>query len=260
MLTIEEKHTYLKENIIPSFMPLVSRNVYSIIFDYDYKVLICTESSAKSVGFDKWEDMVGLSFRDHNDPDMAAKIFGDQYRDESKRYIHEYAEKIHEVQKRVFTDQNVISFLDLLPYKGELKSYIVTYVPIFHPSGEVIAIQSFAARSRFFSHKEYFNRILDSKEGLDLFYSVDLTTREHEIMFLLANGSTQDQISQILKVSRSTIANIIANQLCVKFGIFGANTKLLTQKALQYNLNQTVPPSLYRPYMIVLDEKERLDD
>ena len=73
-------------------------------------------------------------------------------------------------------------------------------------------------------------------------------------MLLLANGLSQDLIAQTLKVSRSTIANIIANQLCAKFGIPGSNTKLLAQKALKYEFHQTVPASLYRPYVILLDD------
>ena len=161
---------------------------------------------------------------------------------------------IYEIQKLVFMNKTILSFIDLLPYKGHFQSYLVTYVPIFHPTGEVIAIQSYATRSRFFSHQEYLNLLVEDKLEQTNPNLEKLTSRENEIMFLLANGLSQDLIAQTLKVSRSTIANIIANQLCAKFGIPGSNTKLLAQKALKYEFHQTVPASLYRPYIILLDD------
>ena len=255
MLSPVEKDSFLNNTVIPSFLPNVNQEIYTVVFDYNYKIVICSNCSAKSIGFESWQEAVGLSFMNYDDVELAAKIFNLQYTESSSQHIHEYAKKIFEVQCRIFHERKVISFLDLLPYNGQLISYLVTYVPIFHPSGEVVAIQSFAARSRIFSHQEYLNYLCEAETRPSHQYEYKLTTREHEIMFLLANGSTQEQISQILKVSRSTVANIIANQLCIKFGIVGSNTKLLAQKAFMYDFHQVVPPSLYRPYIIILDDK-----
>lgn len=254
MLTEQEKQQYLEEVIIPQFATLIEQQVYSVIFDFNFKIQVCTNASARSVGMPTWHEMVGLSFSNHQDVDLGLKIFSAQYNENFIEYIHQYTQKIYEVQKQVFIDKTVISFIDLLPYKGHFQSYLVTYVPIFHPTGEVIAIQSYATRSRFFSHHEYLNLLVDDKLEQSYPNLEKLTPRENEIMFLLASGLSQDLIAQTLKVSRSTIANIIANQLCAKFGILGSNTKLLTQKALKYEFHQTVPASLYRPYIILLDD------
>jgi len=254
MLTEQEKQQYLEEVIIPQFATLIEQQVYSVIFDFNFKIKVCTNASARSVGMPTWREMVGLSFSNHQDIDLGLKIFSAQYTENFVEYIHQYTQKIYEIQKQVFIDKNVISFIDLLPYKGHFQSYLVTYVPIFHPTGEVIAIQSYATRSRFFSHQEYLNLLVEDKLEQTNPNLEKLTSRENEIMFLLANGLSQDLIAQTLKVSRSTIANIIANQLCAKFGIPGSNTKLLAQKALKYEFHQTVPASLYRPYIILLDD------
>lgn len=254
MLTEQEKQQYLEEVIIPQFMPLIDQQIYSVVFDFNFIIRICTGVSAQSVGMNSWQEMVGLSFGNHRDVELGLKIFAAQYTEEFVEYIHQYTQKIYEVQKRVFVDKTVISFIDLLPYKGHFQSYLVTYIPIFHPSGEVIAIQSYSTRSRFFSHHEYLNNLTQDHDSVDYLNVEKLTTRESEIMFLLANGLSQDLMAQTLKVSRSTIANIIANQLCAKFGIPGSNTKLLAQKALKYEYHQTVPASLYRPYVIILDD------
>ncbi|HRG64043.1 MAG TPA: hypothetical protein PLP75_13615 [Burkholderiales bacterium] len=255
MLSDYEKKEFTENILIPNFMHLVDQGIYSVLFDYELKIVVCTTLSAQSIGLERWEDARGLSFRNYANTDVAAKIFSGHYNEQLMESLHQYAKRIYEIQRLVFTSKNVISLIDLLPYGGKFTSYLVTYVPILHPSGEVVAIQSFAIQSRFFSHQDYLKVITDEKTHERYLNSEKLTLREHEIMFLLANGVNQEQCSQILKITRSTIGNIIANQLCPKFGILGSNTKLLAQVALQHEFHQLVPSSLYRPYIVVLDEK-----
>lgn len=255
MLSESEKKEFTENVLIPNFMHLVNQDIYSVLFDYELKIVVCTTLSAQSIGLERWEEARGLSFRNYANTDVAAKIFSGHYNEQLMESLHQYAKRIYEIQSLVFTSKNVISLIDLLPYGGKFTSYLVTYVPILHPSGEVVAIQSFAIQSRFFSHQDYLRVITDEKTHEKYLHSEKLTLREHEIMFLLANGINQEQCSQILKITRSTIGNIIANQLCPKFGISGSNTKLLAQVALQHEFHQLVPSSLYRPYIVVLDEK-----
>ncbi len=73
-------------------------------------------------------------------------------------------------------------------------------------------------------------------------------------MFLLANGLVQEQIAQILKIHRSTVASIISNQLCIKFGVCGTNTKILSQIAIDYGYHLHLPESLCSPAIIILDD------
>lgn len=257
MLTDLEKQLYTEKVIIPNFMHLVDQKIYSVIFDYKYEIVVCTNHSAQSIGIDSWMGVVGLSFKNYASYELAATIFDVKPNDKLMELICQYAKKIYEIQQNIFNTKNVISFVDLLPYNGKFKSFLVTYVPILHPSGEVVAIQSFSIQSKFFSHQDYLQRQLLPEEDkkLDRYAKIDkLTPREHEIMFLLANGINQEQIAQILKVSRSTVANIIANQLCIKFGIPGSNTKLLAQTALKHEYHQKVPHNLYQPCVIILDE------
>ena len=80
-----------------------------------------------------------------------------------------------------------------------------------------------------------------------------------EILFLITNGATQEQISQILNISRSTVSMIIGNQICPKFNIPGANTKILLKEAINAGFYRHMPPSLWKPCIIVLNE-DLLDD
>ncbi len=255
MLSEFEKREFTNNVLIPNFMHLVDQDIYSVLFDYELKIVVCTALSAQSIGLENWEQAQGLSFRNYTDTAVAAQIFAGQYNEQLMESLHQYSKRIYEIQQMLFTSKSVISLIDLLPYAGEFTSYLVTYVPILHSSGEVVAIQSFAVPSRFFSHQDYLKVIIDQKTQEKYLHAEKLTLREHEIMFLLANGINQEQCSQILKISRSTIGNIIANQLCPKFGIFGSNTKLLAQVALKHEFHQLTPSSLYRPYIVILDEK-----
>lgn len=253
MLTDQEKQKFIDESVLPNFRHLIDSNIYSVIFDFNYKIVIGTNLSVISVGCNTLEEMQGWSFANYANEELAQQIFGEHYTPQSQEYIHQYAEKIFRVQQRVFNEKSVISFLDLLPYDGLLKFYIVMYVPVLHPSGEVVAIQSFATRTKLFSHQDYFNQLSYNQQPI-METLPSLTFREQEIMFLLAYGFTQEEMSQILKVHRSTIASIIATQLSVKFGLAGGNTKALSQKAVQHNYHKTIPSSLYRPHIIVLNE------
>lgn len=256
MLTELEKKSFTENVLIPNFTHLIEQNIYSVLFDYNLEIVVCTNLSAQSLDLTNWREAKGLSFRNYADTTIANKIFGDLYTEQTSKVLHKYARKIYAIQQTVFSSKNVISFIDLLPYGGKFISYLVTYVPILHPSGEVIAIQSFATQSRFFSYQEYLQLIVNntnnSKHSNLL---APLTSRQYEIMFLLANGISPEQCAQILKISRSTVGNIIATQLCPKFGIPGSNTKLLMQLAIKHEYQKLIPPTLYRPYIVILDEK-----
>jgi hypothetical protein len=245
---------YLRDNIIPGFLPLLNQQVYSVIFNRYHEFVICTNLSANSIGFVDWQTAQGLSIKDHSNDEKIRKVFGALYTPEFARLIHRYAEDVCELQNQVFKSGKMVSFMDLLPYNGKFSSFLINYVPIFHPNGEVIAIQSFAIASRLFSHQEFLLQIMEENEINCGDQKISLTQREQEIMFLVANGITQDQMAQILNLHRSTIANIISKQLCVKFGLAGSRTKELGKIAQQYDFHQKIPRSLYRPFIVVLNQ------
>ncbi len=256
MLTLEEKHEYLHEVVISDFMPLVDQKIYSVIYDYDCKIAICTNYSAQSIAMKSWKDAVGISFKDQHRSDLGAKIFGSKYTGVFVEFIHHYIEKIYQLQLSIFRNKNVVNFIDLLPYNDQFIAYLITYVPIFHPKGEVIGIQSFATSIPFFSHHDYLQNILGYNKQTEISKTaVKLTNREHEILFLLANLIPPEQMTQILGISRSTIANIIAKQISKKFGLAGSNSKLLTQLAIEQGYHKLIPESLSKPYIIILDEQ-----
>ncbi len=93
-----------------------------------------------------------------------------------------------------------------------------------------------------------------------LIYSMDtlrikLSKREEAVLFLLICGITQEQIADILEVKRETIASIIRNQLRIKFALPMDSTKLVVETALSHGFLFSIPESLWRPSVIILEEK-----
>lgn len=250
MLSIAEKNQYIENVLVPNFQRIVKHNVHASIFDYDLKLKICTDISAQSLGFGSWKDIEDISYLDYNNSEIMEKVFGKFYSEQNKPMLASHAQRIVQLQKHTLATGTIIYFIDLLPYNNIFTSFMVTILPMYHDSGEIIALQILSIENKFFNYQDYLNNggIFKLKTSL-----VKLTEREDEVIFLLANSITQEKIGQLLKISRSTVASCI-NQLCLKFDIAGSNTKLLSELATQYGYHTNVPKSLWKPNIIILDE------
>lgn len=98
MLTDQEKQKFIDESVLPNFRHLIDSNIYSVIFDFNYKIVIGTNLSVISVGCNTLEEMQGWSFANYANEELAQQIFGEHYTPQSQEYIHQYAEKIFRVQ------------------------------------------------------------------------------------------------------------------------------------------------------------------
>ena len=257
LLNNKEYRAYLDLAILPSFHLLLDKDIYSIIINRDHQIELATDVSAKSVGYQKGSDLIGVSFIDYTNVEFLKIFFKDSYNEKTKDMIINYGAKLLYLQKLVFEKCKVIKFIDMLPYNNEFISYITTYFPILHPSGEVVAIQSSSVRSyvlRFDIHAE--KEHISYKRGE---LRIKFSNRELEVLFLLSNGATQEQIAQILGIARGTVSSLINYQICPKFDISGSNTKILIREAITAGMHRFMPPSLWRPSLIVLNA-ELLDD
>jgi hypothetical protein len=254
-LTNKQAKEYLQHNVIPSFHKIVDKDLYSTIINRNLEIEICTLKSALSVGFSTWHQLKGLSYKDLENSTLAQKIFKNAYTPALREAIHIYAQKIVNLQRQVFQQQSLVSYIDLLPYNGLYKSFQTTYVPIFHPQGKVIALQSYAIECKFFNYQEYFHDFALTSSTAKLNLNTEFSERELAILFLLCNGANQEQIGEILNISRSSVAAIISNPLCGKFNIAGSNTKILTKAAIQAGIHHFMPASLWKPCIITLGVK-----
>ena len=252
-LNTDEYQHVLTEYIDNYFRPLMDKEIYSLIINRNFEVEIATNHSIKSLGFNDWQQFNQISLKDYNNPEALRMVFGDKYSSENHHVFEFYGKKIHFLQQLVFEQAKVIKFIDMLPYNGQFIIYITTYMPIIHKSGEVIAIHSSSVDSyilRFQGHLRKPNIKNEDKE-----FKKRFSNRELEILFLLTNGATQDQIAQILNVARTTVSSTIANQICPKFNIAGANTRMLVDAAINAGFYLDMPKSLWKPCIIILNEE-----
>jgi len=265
VLNEQEYQQYLQQ-VLDIYRPAINSPSHQVIFDREHNIVFATDLSAQSVGFPNGNALCGVSFkrasfdRYYEDEELQ-KLFKDLSIESTRQSILDYSSNLIYLQQLVITHGKPVKFIDMLPYNNQLVAYLTTYCPLFHPSGEVIAIHSISIKTyilRFQGHLQDPNTT-NSQSKPNHKATCQFTTRELEILFLLSNGASQEQIAQILGIARGTVSAIITNQLCPKFSIPGANTKLLVREAIDGGYYRQMPVSLWRPCLIVLNE-ELLDN
>ncbi|TXI94074.1 MAG: hypothetical protein E6Q33_01185 [Neisseriales bacterium] len=246
---------------LKGFIPLINQYLLTAIYDKNCKIVACSELSANSVGLTSRHDAIGLSYQDIRDIKLMRKIFGNSHNSIFYEKIFENAMKVHAIQQAVIRKNEIINYLDYLPYNEKFVPYLVTCVPIICDNNQVVGIQSYTKKCSYLtilSRNQIIKNMLsinsENKNTETTAYSLNLTKREHEITFLLANDLSIDEIYEALGTTRSTISNIIAAKLCPKFGLFGSRTKLLSKVAKERGYHKLIPESLSAPCVIVLDE------
>ncbi len=137
---------------------------------------------------------------------------------------------------------------------------LLQYMPIFHPCGKVIAVQSYLRNFNMFGVHDYFSgyeqKLLNipsiMKDVSEL--PINLTTRQYEVTFLLTIGMTQRRIAEFLGISHGTVSKLIADTICPKFGIDDSNSQHLIDKVREMKLHHYLPSSLCKPWLIVLND------
>lgn len=246
---------YLQNIVKPYFQTAINKSLYSAIVDFRYQTLFCTNQSARSIGLLLGEDALATGYKYYARTDLGQWYFGKWYNDKSANVMHHYARKILRIQQYVFKTGHPASFIDSLPYDRGIRSYLMTFIPIFDEVENVVAIQSIALNYRLAGYHEYIQNILEQNKAQVYTPQIKLSKREEEVLFLLICGITQEQIADILEVKRETVASIIRNQLRVKFALPIASTKLVVETALSYGFPFSIPESLWRPSVIILEEK-----
>ncbi|RTL12352.1 MAG: hypothetical protein EKK54_03755 [Neisseriaceae bacterium] len=246
---------YLQNIVKPYFQTAISKSLYSTIVDFRYQTILCTDQSARSIGLLIGEDATGTGYKYYARVDLAQWYFGKWYNDKSAYVMHHYARKIFRIQQYVFKTGHPASFIDSLPYDRGIRSYLITFTPVFNDTGSVVAIQSIALNYRLAGYHEYIQNILEQQKVSSDTLQIKLSKREEEVLFLLICGITQEQIADILEVKRETVASIIRNQLRIKFALPMVSTKLVVETALSYGFPFSIPESLWRPSVIILEEK-----
>lgn len=245
-------------SLVEEMKGVINQNILHTIYDQNCQIIACSNLAAQSVGFNTWNEAVGISYQDTDNLKLMTDIFGCTFNNLFADKIVSVCRKIYKLQKEVLNNNRIINYIDYMPYNEKFVPYLITCVPITR-GGKPIGVQSFAQKCNYINmlhHSHIINNLLnielETNHCQEEAPNINLTRREHEIIFLLANGLSTEDIFPLLRISKSTISNIITSRLSPKFGLLGSNTKLLANIAKTKGYHKIVPESLSNPCIITL--------
>jgi len=241
---------YIEKVIFPYFNGFLNQDLNMCLYDANGTVLAITGRSALRLGVTP-DKIIGMSY-DKVSPEIIEQMCTIHDPDDVEKILAA-CKKITKINEVVVVEKRIINYVDVIPYKNIYEASLVTQFPVFDTNNNVIAIQSLSTPFHLYGIGDYISKLNNCKQlaiSKAPEISIDLSIRQHEILFLLLVGMSQTEIALILGIKRGTVSTIIGSQLCPKFGIHGSNTKLLLHKAKELNIEDYVPPSLDTPRVI----------
>ena len=163
------------------------------------------------------------------------------------------------VYEIVINEKTPVQYIAFWPYQGEYKSLLVHAIPTFNQEAKVIGVEHIISGYSMWGIQEYFS-ITESIQANflvpmpdDFKFKVQLTDRQHEVLFLMVSGMSQRMASQILEISYGTLSRIVRESICPRFGIDDNDMVKLVARARKMGYAKYIPQSLCRPCIIVQD-------
>lgn len=244
---------------MPAFLAMVDQDIVSTIYDYNDNIILTTQKLAHIFGYHSWKNISNLPAQNiiyrHPLPDNTTSQF-----EQNIQTMFELRFKLASVRKAVIHLKRPVSTLLIHPFNKVFDNFLLTtFIPLFMPTGEVVAILGTTTDYSMFGIQEFrdsLEKIHQPKRKKNVIpteFPKSLTIRQHEILFLLLLGATQEMVAQILEISRGSITKTITQSILPKFNLAGASVKLLVEYCRQKNFHYIIPRSLCVPRLIVLD-------
>lgn len=248
---------YLQDTILHYFSGFFNQNVDTALFDINGVVLATTKKSGLTIGLNL-DEIIGRSYKDVNLSIIDRICKMENYKPQTILDLFKKLDKLNEI---VVQEQRVINYIDILPYKNIYNASFVTHMPIFNTNtGKVVATQTIGTDFHLYGMVNYLNKLCEKQDLHTLStlpLPLQLSPRQHEVLFLLLVGLSQSEISNILNITRGTVSAIITNQLSYKLGSSTSSTQELVDKAIELGLEKCIPQSLNEPRIIILDNEIR---
>ena len=230
------------EQFITFFRGMVNKEILSIAYDLDGRVVIATNLQAKLCGYQDYRDLIGKTL---------FKLL-------PKTKFQKIVLKLDSIRQEIISTEKMISYVNFFPYQNNLAMLLCYHQPVFSATGEIIGSMMLAKQSSIFKHTLKINQLFRQSNkfntNLDsIQIPQNLTKREEEILYLLTIGLDQKTIAKYLGVTRGTISKTIACKICSKFGMTGTSSLRLIEKTIQSGYFKHIPKSLLIPKVIVID-------
>ncbi len=234
---------YIENIIIPFFTGFVEKNLLSVIYDLNGRIIIATNQFAQFIGYSNWHEIKSRTLSDliH----IGSNLLKQQNR----------------IRKSIIRHESAVTHLNILPFNGSTITVMVFHIPLFNRNGVVIATRAIWHRVNLM------DLILNLNAGMTDFDStkndfdssrINLTPRQNEIVFLLAIGFSQNYIASYLSISRGTVSKLLNDSICPAFGVEGINTQLLVKRVIRSGYLNRVSDLFLKPQIIEMDRGSEL--
>lgn len=251
---------YIVNTILPTFSGMVNQDLISTVYDYNDNVILTTQKLAQIFGYKSWQTVLNQSAQDIIYKQPLPQNISQQF-EQNIQTMFDLRFKLSVIRHEVLKLKRPVSTLLVHPFNRVFDSFLLTtFIPLFMPNGEAVAILGTSTNYSMFGIQEFrdslekLHQTKNKKADIPTKFPETLTTRQHEILFLLLLGATQEMVAQILDVSRGSITKTLTQSILPKFNLNGASVKLLVKYCRQQNFHYIIPKSLCVPRVIVLDK------
>lgn len=223
------------------------------IFDLSGRIMSASRVYAKYFACDNPEELYGETVLS-----IAKKLIAKRSIDRPTPMAHSvYYEMVKEwerLRQKVIQTEDVVSYINVAPFPQGTIIFQAYHLPIWNPSGKIVGTKTVSGNNNVFHDNILLrNRFIKKKafSNKDIVNNLpELTSLEYKIILLLSLGLSQNNVASLLNIARGTIANTISERICPKFGLHGANTKLLISLLMEIEYFNHMPYDMIPPILI----------
>lgn len=223
------------------------------IFDLSGRIMSASRVYSKYFAFDSPSEMHGETFLS-----IATRLIEKRRIEGSvknpNKVFYDIVGEWERLRQKVIQTEDVVSYINIAPFPQGTAVFQAYHLPIWNPSGKIIGTKTISGNNNVFHDVILLrNRFIKRKTlpNRELINSLpELTSLEYKIILLLSLGLSQNNVASLLNIARGTIANTISERICPKFGLHGANTKLLISLLMEIEYFNHMPYDMISPILI----------
>jgi|GEM_PF-6983487 len=190
----KEQQRFIDEVICPALIGSTDKDIVSVTYDLNGKILHVTNAFARMFGYYDGEQVSGSGI-------SKVKVLADS----------NLTNKLNNVRLKVIKTEQPAYYIVFAHYSYGFDAHAVYHYPLFMEDGSIIASRSISKRFTLFNPVSMFNNFFikqSRKRKKKLNPDIELNPFEYRILFLLYVGLTQYEMAYFVEVSRGRLAQI----------------------------------------------------